>query len=130
MIKQTYLTTLLFTSTLLTGCINIEPALSGKAYRDYQNSIRPYIESWGKSDMTTGQRIQDWVSCGGARDGAFSPNIKVLHQERQTDENNNNAAHDRLNDELQRCMIKHGYHYTGRCDSEIMKRKPACGALE
>lgn len=41
----------------MTGCINIEPALSGKAYKEYQNPIRP-ISNTGKTWHVRGKYIK------------------------------------------------------------------------
>jgi hypothetical protein len=59
-------------AVLLTGCINIEPALSGKAYDDYQKSIKPYLHYWEKPGMTEESRRTDWVACGGMVNGSYS----------------------------------------------------------
>lgn len=77
--------------------------------------------------MTIEGRRGDWVDCGGTSAGDFSPYIGLLNKERRLGEKGIDAAYSRLDNELQRCMIKKGYRYTGKC-SEISRASPACGA--
>lgn len=108
-------------SALLTGCTfgfvptGLEPS-------------RPYLTLWDKPVTVEGRR-GDWVECGGHSDGSFSPYIGLLNKERRPEEKDRSAAHSRLDHELQRCMLKKGYRYTGKCyDNEISRASPACGA--
>ena len=55
---------------LLVGC-GTQVALSGRAYDDYQKSIKPYIVYWEKARMTESERRQDWVMCGVVREVHF-----------------------------------------------------------
>ena len=107
---------------LVTGC-GIEPALSGKAFDDYQKSIKPYIAYWHKEGMTEESRLHDWVACGGHPDGGF----RLDRNKRQSGESTD-TFQTRLEFEFQRCMIRTGYHYTGNCSREYMKARPLCGA--
>lgn len=115
-------------SFLLTGCGTQVP-LSGKARDDYMKSIKPYLQYWDKPGMTSEGRSQDSASCGGgSSDHApeFHPNkIKAAQRPGETE----NATYTRLFHDWERCMIKKGYRYTGKCsDNEISRAKPACGA--
>ena len=115
---------------LLTGC-GIEPALSGKARDEYVKSIKPYLQYWEKEGMTVEGRRDDWVECGGSSDGSFSPYIGLLNKERRPEEKDRSAAHYRLDNELQRCMLKKVYRYTGKCyDNEISRASPACSGMK
>jgi len=107
---------------LQTSC-GIEPALSGKAYDDYQKSIKPYLHYWEKPGMTQERRMQDWVACGGQGNGNFSLDTKKRLPGESSD-----AFRTRLEFEFQRCMIRSGYRYTGDCSSEYMKVRPLCDA--
>jgi hypothetical protein len=107
---------------LMTGC-GIEPALSGKAFDDYQKSIQPYIAYWKKAGMTDESRLEDWLVCGGNGNGTFS--WKVMEQfPGEGDEQSSR----RQRDEFQRCMISSGYRYTGDCSSKYMQSRPLCGS--
>ena len=99
---------------LLTGCLGIEPALSGQAREDYLKSIKHFIEWWDKPGMNMEVRRQDWMDCGGASDGDFRPNESSLKLEKWPGEKDDIAAYFRLQNELQRCMINKAYSYTGK----------------
>lgn len=126
MIKQTYLSVILLAITLLTGCLNIEPALSGKAYRDYQNSIRPYIEYWKEPGMSEESREQDNLYCragGVTAGGVYKPEFEQARHPSESE----NETYSRLLHEWQRCMLKKGYQFTGKCyDNEIGRAAPGC----
>lgn len=87
---------------------------------------KPYLHYWEKSEMTSKGRRQDWMDCGGFNDGSFSPYIGRLKEEMRPEEKDHSAAHLRLENDLQRCMIKKGYRFTGECS--YRKNFPACGA--
>lgn len=124
-------------SALLTGCVIGNGTICGPgtpvAYCDREvyeklTHPKPYLDYWEKSTMAIKQRQEDWLNCGGKDDGTFAPTKKSLAAERRKEERDNISAYDRLSNNLDRCMIKKGYHYTGSCTSEIMKAVPACGA--
>jgi len=106
----------------LAGCGTQVP-LSGRAYEEYQKSIKPYIAYWTKDGMTEDGRLWDWVGCGGGNDGSFSWKTK----EQMPGESNEQSSR-RQRDDHQRCMIQRGYRYTGDCSSPEMKSRPLCGA--
>lgn len=58
-------------SSALFGC-GIEPALSGRAYDEYQKSIKSYGDYWVKAGMTKARQREDWMACGGRANGAYS----------------------------------------------------------
>jgi len=123
------LVVLLCLGFLFTGC-GTQVALSGRAYDEYVKSIKPYIQYWEKEGLTVEKRRGDWVECGGSSDGSFSPYIGLLNKERRPEEKDRSAAHDRLDNELQRCMLKKGYRYTGKCyDNEMSRASPACAGM-
>ncbi len=89
----------------------------------------PMREQWSRSDRSDADRRLDWESCGGSQYGNFSPIQKAVDDERQPGEKNDFPADGRLLRKLQRCMLRKGYHYIGKCyDNEISKTLPACGA--
>lgn len=110
-------------SVLLTGCtFGFVPT--------GLESARPYLTFWDKPAMTIEDRRDDWVECGGSSDGSFSPYIGLLNKERRPEEKDRSAAHYRLDNELQRCMLNKGYRYTGKCyDNEISRTSPACAVM-
>jgi hypothetical protein len=85
--------------------------------------IKPYIELWEKPGMTEEGRFEDWLACGGDKNGSFSADVR----KKLTNENIEQTSR-RQRDEFQRCLIRRGYRYTGKCSSPDMKAKPLCGA--
>jgi hypothetical protein len=114
-------------SLWLTGC-GTQVALSGQAREDYLKSIKPYLHYWDKPGMINEVRGQDSLNCGGSNGGPdFS--AQQLNIVRQSEDKNDFAPRARLHHEWQRCMIKKGYRFTGKCyDNEISRTSPACGA--
>jgi hypothetical protein len=78
--------------------------------------------------MVTEERKQDWMECGGQSNGDWGPSVKKTNEEKRPDEKGTDAAYERLSNEFQRCILRRGYRYTGSCDSQVMRAKPACGA--
>jgi len=72
----------------------------GKARGDYLKSIKPYLTFWDKPAMTSEDRRDDWVECGGRIDGSFSPYIGLLNKERRPEEKDRSGAHYQLDNEL------------------------------
>lgn len=106
------------------GCF----VLSGPAFKALAHPT-PMREQWSRSDRSDADRRLDWESCGGYKDGGFSPKKELLEKERTSEEKDIFPAHDRLFLELQRCMLRKGYQYIGKCyDNEISRALPACGA--
>ncbi|WP_247313328.1 hypothetical protein [Ralstonia pseudosolanacearum] len=90
---------------------------------------KPYIEKWERQGATSETRDQDSANCGGGS-GSHAPGFsqKRINEEKRPGENEN-AAYSRLFDNWERCMIKKGYRFTGKCyDNEISRASPACGA--
>jgi len=87
-------------SVTLTGCFMGELANRGQL-----NSPMPYLQRWEKSNMTPESRRQDWVDCGGRKDGDYSPD------ERLQGEKDDFAAAERTRSKLQYCMQGKGYRY-------------------
>lgn len=113
-----------------TGCLGIEPAVSGRDFDEYMKSIKPYIEYWEKSEMTTESRRQDSTGCkagGVTAYGVYQPELESARlpgeQARE--------AYVRLFRDWQRCMISKGYLFTGKCyDNEVGRTSPACAGRE
>lgn len=122
---------LLCISALLTGC-GIEPALSGKARGEYLRSIKPFIEWWDKPGMTAEARRRDSFDCGGGASETHAPSFskEQLNAVRLAGDRNDFAPSTRLFHEWERCMLRKGYRFTGKCyDNEVSRTSPACGAL-
>lgn len=62
---------LLCITVSLMGCGTQVP-LSGRAFDEYQKSIKPYMAYWEKAGMTEESRLKDWVGCGGMANGSYS----------------------------------------------------------
>jgi hypothetical protein len=106
------------------GCF----VLTGPAFEALAHPT-PMREQWSRSDRSDAERRLDWEKCGGYKNGNFSPTQKAVDDERRPGETNDSAADGRLFRELQRCMLRNGYHYIGKCyDNEISRSLPACGA--
>ena len=75
---------------------------------------KPFIELWEKTGTSAEQRSLDWVACGGANNGDFSPTIGRLKDEKFPGEVDYNAAHSRLQQTLKQCMVTKGYRYVGQ----------------
>lgn len=110
----------LFAPALLPGCgiggfwMNGDPF----AYK----SIKSYIEKWEKLGTAAEARQQDSSTCGGG-----TSNPAVVEQARRPHETASDTLR-RLTYEWERCMLRKGYHFTGKCNDEIMRARPACGA--
>jgi len=106
------------------GCF----VLTGPAFEALANP-RPMREDWNKNNASDEARRTDWENCGGYRNGNFVPLIELVRKERRPEEKSDSPAYDRLYLELQRCMLRKGYPYIGKCyDNEISRSLPACGA--
>ncbi len=60
--------------------------------------------------MTTYERQQDWIQCGGTSDGSFSPYAEQI-KERMDQGFNRDTAWDKLREEFKECLYKKGYTY-------------------
>ena len=69
----------------------------------------PYGAHWIKEGMTTESWRQDWVACGGMKDGSYAAGPRL------PGETGDIAASDRKARQLATCMQYKGYkyHYTG-----------------
>ena len=101
------------TSFLFLWCINIEPALSGKEYEEYQKNIKPELYYWNKYGTSEEQKTKDWVKCGGHPNGQFIWNeIQIKKEMRPNDINNDYyryLAYKRLRNKTRNCMKNNGY---------------------
>lgn len=114
---------LIFLLTVLfqTGCGIGGHWMTGDPF--YKPDIKPYIAYWEKVGMTEESRLEDWMACGGFRNGSFGINMQDrLPSESQAESQN------RQQTDFQRCILRAGYNYTGDCSSDWAKTRPACGA--
>lgn len=86
---------------------------------------KPYIEKWEKDGATSEMRDRDSEACGGGY-GRYAPGfgeqkVKAAQRAGESD----TVTYSRLHDEWQRCMLKKGYRFTGKCYSQS---SPGCGA--
>jgi len=101
-------------SLSLTGCGTQVP-LSGKAFDDYQKSIKSYGEYWVKDGVTVEQKRRDSWGCGAAPNitaadrATFKP--AEIAAARRPEDPNDIAAFGRLQDQWGQCMKAKGYEY-------------------
>jgi hypothetical protein len=79
------------------------------------------VERWSKPDTTAEIRMEDWIACGGRKNGGFGFDTRsqMLSGE------DYGTARNRLEVTFQRCLIRKGYRYEW-CDQELLKNKPIC----
>ena len=101
-------------AVFLMGCGTQVP-LSGRAYEEYQKSIKPYIAYWEKEDVTEEGRLRDSAACGASQAPAVVDDVmfpsEVLKAERRQSDTNELAAFWRLREKWSRCMEAKGYRY-------------------
>lgn len=111
-------------SFLLMGCGTQVP-LSGKARDDYMKSIKFHIEYWENDGVTREERAWDSKGCGGSEGGTDFSNQQMNAARREGEKDW--VVRSRLTYEWQRCMLSHGYRFTGKCyDNESGRTSPAC----
>ena len=100
-------------TSLISSCINIEPALSGKAYDDYIKSIKPYALYWVKDGGSEEQRRLDSWACGAAKTIHAADHVvftqEEVRQAKRPEDPNDIAAYFRLQDAWAKCMQTKGY---------------------
>jgi hypothetical protein len=104
---------LLLISLLMGCCPNGCFVIHGDAYEKLAHP-KPYIELWEKAGASEGQRAIDWLECGGASNGDFSPAIARLKEEKRPEESGRDAAYFRLQQKLKHCMVAKDYRYMGK----------------
>ena len=87
-----------------------------------------YLDLWKKPDATSEEKMADWIECGGGRDGDFNPSQQMREAFSRPEDTTSIPAYHRANAEFQRCLLRRGLIWVGRCDSEWMRGRPACGA--
>ena len=117
---------------LLSGCLVGAGLIAGCAttryiihHEAYERAISPSIShsgSWEKPHASEEQKRDDWIACGGERNGIFSPPF-----DRKSGEDPN-VFYIRASREFQGCLAGKGYHFTGGCIGNMSKFYPVCGA--
>lgn len=89
---------------------------------------KAYLEYWEKPEVAMETRSRDSTQCGaGPTDRVDFGQIAIQAARRPGE--TQRETYSRIFDDWQRCMLKKGYHYTGKCfDNEISRALPACGA--
>ena len=80
-------------------------------------------EGWERAETSAETRLADWQACGGGADGHSFRNPKDTFEGEDI-----TVAYTRQRAELQRCLLRKGYHYIGGCKTEYWKSMPACGS--
>lgn len=105
-------------SFLLTGCAQDRLA-------PLDRNIKFHIEYWEKDGITRAERARDSIGCGGSNLGSDISSQQVNAARREGE--NDWVVRSRLTYEWQRCMLSHGYRFTGKCyDNENGRTSPAC----
>ena len=113
---------------LVSSCFMGELGIYGQAREDYLKSIKPMRDFWKKEGTSDESRAQDWVACGGTKNGDFSPYEKDLEAEESKSGLDFFKAYMQLLYKVQRCMRNQGYRFIGECyDTFESKETPACG---
>ncbi|MEX3948283.1 hypothetical protein AB4Y40_11095 [Paraburkholderia sp. EG287B] len=107
---------------ITSGCIILDGAPTGEAYERAISPSTSHSDSWEKAGVSEEQKRDDWIACGGKRNGLFDPPYN-----RKSD-GDAGAFFARENRKLQRCLIGKGYRFTGQCIHDMAKTEPACGA--
>lgn len=125
-------------ATMLAGCTignwNICGPQTPAAYCDAKAldallRPKPYRDHWVKEGASEIEKRLDWVACGGSQDGWWNPSETTLQAfQRLDDPDEFFPAYRRAGAEFQRCLIRRGLRWTGRCTEEDKLERPACGA--
>jgi hypothetical protein len=107
---------------ITSGCIILDGAPHGEAYERRISPATSHSDSWEKAGVSEEQQLDDWVACGGKKNGLFIPSY---NRNSDGDAGAFGAREDR---KLQRCLIRKGYQFTGQCTHDMPKNEPACGA--
>jgi hypothetical protein len=103
---------------LLTGCDTTILVASGKEFREYQKSIKAYGEYWVKEGMTVEQWREDWVACGGMKNGSYGIDVPSGSTTQKIQEASRAKAR-----ELDACMASKSYYWVGSCR---VRQTPTC----
>lgn len=106
-------------SFLLTGCAQDRLA-------PLDRNIKFHVDYWEKDGVTREERARDSIGCGGGSEGGANLSNQKMNAARREGEKDW-VVQLRLTYEWQRCMLSHGYRFTGKCyDNEIGRASPAC----
>jgi len=114
---------------MLSGCVIGNGTICGPqtplAYCDrqaYQKLVHPTPtrDYWEMASATSDDRRKDWMDCGGNLGGEYGISEKEMNGKTGLE-----AARIKF-DDMQVCMMKRGYHYTGPCQGEIASQHPGC----
>jgi hypothetical protein len=93
--------------------------------------IKAYLQYWEKYGMTDEARRRDSAECGGGASEENAPSFgeEQVRSARRIGDKDEFASRTRLFHDWERCLLKKGYQFTGKCyDNETSRAKPACGA--
>jgi len=75
---------------------------------------------WFLPKKTPEERSQQWVECGGQSDGWYSASLEGLDTQQIIAASRKKVA------QIETCMLRKGYQYTGSCTKETEKNFPSC----
>ena len=106
--KMLRLAMLVYVSALLSGCLYGQ-CMDGPCALEHSRilkSIKSYGQYWTKPTMSTESWRQDWVACGGMKDGGYAAGPRL------PGETGDIAASDRKARQLAACMQSKGYEFS------------------
>jgi len=92
------------------------------------SNVSRLVDDWESAGHSEQERMRDWMSCGGGTDGSYLLAPLPSGKQRTTLQSNNDAqivVHD-----IQRCMMRKHYRYTGQCTTSITRLYPPCQSRE
>ena len=113
--KFFYLMAILIFSIFLIGCGIGGWYMQGDPYPEKPISE---LSRWKKNNDEEGQRMKDWLSCGGTNSGM----VKLSSADRNLSRSEEIALADKEYDLAQACMINKGYIYIGKCRGPVSGR--------
>jgi hypothetical protein len=82
------------------------PGLSGREREEYLKAIKPYGKLWKQEGVSEAQWLDDWISCGGMKNGGYSIDVPSGSKTEIIF-----AASRNKRDQLSSCMRQLGYTF-------------------
>ncbi len=118
-------------TTQISGCIIGNGTICGpqtpvilcdkKAFQKLYNPT-PLRDYWVSDGSHAKDLSKDWIECGGTSNGSYV-DVEIIPNESNT--SLSKRMEQRFAD-IQRCMLRKKYDYTGPCDLPAWKVAPAC----
>jgi len=111
---------------LLIVCIVVFLMGCHSIFKDKRPAVPSMTSYWvfpEKRPKSKEIKIQDWIQCGGLRDGWYHtplPPNQLLATEQVL------LASRQKVEEIERCMLNKGYRYHGSCENRVIKTSVVC----